>query len=169
MAESFCRFIDNINEWTGRLVCWLFIPLTFVVVTDVFTRYVLNKPWYYLDINVQIMGILIVLGAGYCYLHDGHVSVDILVTRFSARKRAILDVILFPLVLGALGPLLWKVTESAIASVKILQLYQSIIYIPIYPFKVLIVVGVFLMFLQGIGKFIRNLRIVFPAKPGGNP
>jgi len=165
---SFCRFVDNLNEWTGRAVAWLFIPLTLLVVTDVFTRYVLNKPWYYLDFNIQIMGVLTVLGAGYCYLHDGHVSVDILVTRLSQRKRAILDVILFPLVLGALAPLLWKVTEGTIQSVRILQMYISIITIPIYPYKILVTVGVCLMLLQGISKFMGNLRIVFPAKPGGN-
>ena len=169
MAESFCRFVANINEWTGRIASWLFIPLTLIVVTDVFTRYVLDKPWYYLTINIQLMGTLIVLGAGYCYLHDGHVAVDILVTRLSPRKRAILNMILFPLVLGAIGPLLWQVTTGAIRSVQMLQLAKAIIYMPIYPYKVLVVVGVFLMLLQGISFFIRNLRIVFPAKPGGNP
>jgi len=167
--DSFCRFVDSINERTGRIVAWLFIPLTLLVVTDVFTRYVLDKPWYYLDINVQIMGILTVLGAGYCYLHGGHVSVDILVTRLSARKRAILDVILFPLVLGALGPLLWKVTEGTIQSVQMLQVYKSVITIPLYPYKVLVTAGICLMLLQGISKFIGNLRIVFPARPGGKP
>lgn len=170
MAESFCRFVDNINERTGRIVCWLFILLTLLVVTDVFTRYVLNKPWFYLDINVQIMGTLTVMGAGYTYLHDGHVSVDILVVRLSARKRAILNMILFPLVLGALGPLLWEVTGGAIQSVLMLQpLYLSPIGMPVYPYKILVVVGISLMLLQGISKFIRNLRIVFPAKPGDNP
>ena len=169
MVDSFCRFVDSINERTGRIVSWLFIPLTLLVVTDVFTRYVLNKPWYYLDFNIQIMGMLTVLGAGYCYLHDGHVSVDILVTRLSPRKRAILDAILFPLVLGALGPLLWQVTKGAIQSVQMLQLYKSILDIPLYPYKVLVVVGICLMLLQGISKFMGNLRIVFPAKTGGTP
>ena len=168
MAAIFCRVVDNINERTGRIVSWLFIPLTLIVVTDVFTRYVLNKPWYYLDFTVQIMGILIVLGAGYCYLHDGHVSVDILVAHLSARKRAILNMILFPLVLGALGPLLWQVTAGAIQSVQMLQHAISLIAIPLYPYKVLVVVGISLILLQGISRFIRNLRIVFPAKPGGN-
>jgi len=169
VAEKFCDFVDNINEWTGRIFSWLFIPLTLLVVTDVFTRYVLDKPWYYLDFNIQIMGVLTVLGAGYCYLHNGHVSVDILVTRLSPRKRAILDIILFPLVLGALGPLLWKVTAGAIQSVKMLQVYLSILDIPIYPYKVIVVVGISLMLLQGISKFMGNLRIVFPAKTGGKP
>jgi len=165
VAESFFRFVDNLNEWTGRIVSWLFIPLTLIVVADVFTRYVLNKPWYYLDINVQVMGILVVMGAGYCYLHDGHVSVDILVTRLSARKRAIFDMILFPLVLGTLGSLLWQLIAGAIKAIEISERYRSILDIPIYPYKVLVAVGVFLMLLQGISNFMRNLRIVFPAKP----
>ena len=95
MAESFCRFVDNLNEWAGRIFSWLFILLVLLVVIDVFTRYLLVSPGYYLDINIQVMGTLSVMGMGYCYLHDGHVSVDILVTHLSARKRAILNMILF--------------------------------------------------------------------------
>jgi len=163
-VDRFCRLVDNINDLTGRIVSWLFIPLTLMVVIDVFTRYVLNRPWYYLDINVQIMGLLIVMGAGYCYLHDGHVSVDILATRLSARRRAILNVVLFPLFLGGLGPLLWQLITGAIKSVEISERYTSILDIPIYHYKVLVVVGVSLMILQGISKLINSLKIVFPAR-----
>ena len=168
MLAGFCRFVDNINEWSGRIFSWLFIPFTLIVVADVFTRYVLNKPWYYLDINVQVMGVITAMGAGYCYLHNGHVSVDILVTRFSQRKRAILDIILFPLVLGAIGPLLWQLTKNMIFSVQSLQHFIATIDLPIYPYKIMLVVGVSLMLLQGISKFAHNLQIVFPARPGGN-
>jgi len=169
VVESFCRFVDNVNEWSGRLVSWLFIPLTLIVVMDVFTRYVLNKPWYYLDINVQVMGIITVLGVGYCYLHDGHVSVDILITRLSARKRAILDMTLFPLFLVAIGPLLWQLTTNMVTAVQSSQRFVATIDLPIYPYKIILVAGFTLLFLQGIVKLIRNLRIVFPAKSGSNP
>jgi len=169
VVESFCRFIDNANEWSGRLVSWLFIPLTFMVVTDVFTRYVLNEPWYYIDINVQIMGIITALGLGYCHLHDGHVSVDILITHLSAKKKAILEFILFPLFLGALCPLLWQLAVNMVAAVQSSQRYVATIDLPVYPYKIILVAGFSLLLLQGLSKLIRNLRIAFPAKSGGNP
>lgn len=169
MPEALCRRIDAINEWVGKTVAWLFIPLTLFIVVDVFTRYVLTKPWYYIDINVQIMGTLIVLGAGYCHLHQGHVAVDILVSRLSTRKRAILDLILFSLFLVGMGGLLWKLAGAAWNSLLVLERSSTVLEPPIYPYRAIMVVGVFLLVLQGTAKFIRDLKIITSPKPGGKP
>lgn len=166
MVDKFCHLVDSINEWVGKTVGWLFIPFTLLVVTDVFTRYVLNNPWYYLSVNVQLMGVLAVLGGGYCYLHKGHASVDLLQPRLSVRGRALLEVILFPLIFGTLGILVWKTMASAITSIERMQTDVSPLALPVYPYKVIIVVGIFLMLLQGIVFFIHNLRVIFPAKTG---
>ena len=96
-SPTFCRLIDAINEWTGRVVAWLFILLTLLVMMDVFTRYVLKNPWYYLDVNIHIMGTLILLGGGYAFLHGNHIGVDTIVSRFSPRSRTIIELILFPI------------------------------------------------------------------------
>lgn len=170
MAETFCRVVDNINEWTGRAGAWLFIPFVLLTVIDVFTRYVLNNPWYYLDINKLFLGSLAAVGAGYCYLHKGHVSVDVLVSRLSARRQAIVEAAIFPLVLGALGILLWKVTQDAINAVTIKAgMASAVIYIPVWLLKCLVVAGITLMLLQGTSFFIRNLKLIFPARSGGKP
>ena len=166
MAESFCRFVDNLNEWVGKVVSPLFIVLTIMVSLDVFTRYALNSPWYYIDINVQIMGTLAVLGGGYCYLHNGHVAVDILTIRFSERSRAILEVCLFPVVFVAMGALLWKVGAYTMTSVRIHENYTSTLVMPIYPFKILMLVGAILVALQGLSKLVANLRLIFTSKSG---
>lgn len=170
MAETFCRVVDNINEWMGRAGAWLFVPFILLTVIDVFTRYVLNNPWYYLDINKLFLGSLAIAGAGYCYLHKGHVSVDILVSRLSARRQAIAEAAIFPLVVGALGLLLWKVTQDAINAVIIkASMASSVIYIPVWFIKCFAVVGITLMLLQGTSFFIRNLKVIFPARSGGKP
>ena len=158
MMEAFCRLIDGINEWSARIVAWLFVPFSVLVVVDVFTRYVLNNAWYYIDINVQLMGILIVMGVGYCHLHHGHIGVDILVQRFSPKKKALLDLILTPLFFVGVGALLWKVGDAAWDSVRILENYTSALGPPIYPYKVIMVLGFFLLLLQGLAKVIRDFR-----------
>lgn len=167
VVDGFCRWVDNINERTGRIVGWLFIPFTLLVVADVFTRYVLNNPWYYLSVNVQLMGALAVLGGGYCYLHSGHASVDLLPPRLSARGRAILGVILTPFIFGTLGIFVWKSMLVAIFAIEKLQTDISPLAVPLYPYKVIIVVGILLMLFQGIVFFVRDLRVIFSAKSGG--
>ncbi len=169
MAETFCKLIDTINEWSGRIAAWLFIPLTIGVTVDVFTRYVLNKPWFYLDINVQIMGTLVLLGAGYCLLHGKHIEMDMFVTRLSPRKRAIMRLILYPLFFVGVGVLLWKVTVAAMDSLRLHERYTSAFGPPIYPYKVIIVIGVLLLLLQGISIYIRDLKTVFTPNSEGKP
>jgi TRAP-type mannitol/chloroaromatic compound transport system permease small subunit len=159
--EAFSRLVDKVNEWSGRIVALLFVPFSILVVVDVFTRYVLNNAWYYIDVNIQIMGLLIAMGVGYCHLHGGHIGVDILVQQFSTRKRAILNLILSPLFLVGIGALVWKVGENATKSVLILENYTSALGPPIYPFKVFMTLGFSLLFLQGLANIMRDLRTVF--------
>jgi TRAP-type mannitol/chloroaromatic compound transport system permease small subunit len=131
---------------------------------DVFTRYVLNNAWYYIDIHIQIMGLLIAMGVGYCLLHGGHIGVDILVQNFSTKKRAALNLILAPLFFIGVGALVWKIGDNALKSVLMLENYTSALGPPIYPFKVFMTLGFSLLFLQGLANAIRDFRIVFSHK-----
>lgn len=167
MIDNFCRWVDNINEWIGKIISWLFLPLTFLVVIDVFTRYVLNNPWYFLTINVQIMGVLAVLGAGYCYLHKGHVSVDVLITHLSERARAKIEAIPLLFMLGVFSILLWKSSLSAITAIEVGKRELSGLGFPMSPYKIIVVIGLILLILQGISLLIRDLRLIFPTKPRG--
>jgi TRAP-type mannitol/chloroaromatic compound transport system permease small subunit len=162
--EAFCRLVDKVNEGLGRIVALLFVPFSILVVVDVFTRYVLNNAWYYIDVNIQIMGLLIAIGVGYCLLHGGHIGVDILVQQFSIRKRAILNLILSPLFLVGVGALVWKVGENAIRSALMLENYTSALGPPIYPFKLFMTLGFTLLLLQGLANIFRDFRIVFLNK-----
>ena len=160
--------IDNLNEWCGKIFSWLLIPLTLLVVLDVFTRYVLNRPWYYIDFSIQVAGCLAVLGMGYTYLHNGHVGVDILVVRLSPKMRAVLDLILSPLFFIGVGALLWKTTEAAYDSLRNLDKFTSMLELPEYPYRILIAVAILLFFLQGIAKFVRDLIIAATVNQEGN-
>ncbi len=168
-AEAFCNIVDTINEWIGRAIAWLFLPFTFLVVTDVFTRYFLNKPWYYIDINIQIMGILILLGGGYSYLHGGQIGVDTLTSLFSKKTRAFIDIALFPILLLSLGALIWKTGEASWESWLRLERTNSAFPLPIYPYKTIIVIGILLVLLQGSARFIRNLLVIMYPKPEKKP
>ena len=131
MAEAFCRKVEAISEWTGKTVSWLFIPFMVLVVIDVTTR-LLRHPWFYVDINIQLSGTLIIMGMAYCYLHDGHIGVDVLVTRLSPRKRAILNLALFPLFLIAFGVMLWMLGIAAWDSASLSARHTGSLMLLIY-------------------------------------
>lgn len=159
MANNFCRAIDSLNEWVGKTASWLIIPLMLLVVFDVTLRYLFNKPtiWAW-DINIQLLGALVVLGGGYAHRYNAHIGVDIIMVRLSAKIQAVINLITSFLFFFGFGVLFWKAAGDAIFSVKIREVYSSVFAPPIYPFKITMVVGILLLFLQGVVKFIQDLN-----------
>lgn len=167
MAQDFCHTVAVVNEWSGRLCAWLVLPLTAIVVMEVVLRYVFNRPtiWAW-DVNVQLQAALVVLGGGYALLHKGHVSVDILVTRLSLWRRAMLDAFMGLFLIGGVGLLLWRTAIAVKVSVACMEDFTTAFAPPIYPLKIVIFIGVLLLFLQGIARFIGALTTVLTRSSG---
>lgn len=166
MLKKFVSVVNAMNRWVGEKAMWLFIPFTLLVALDVFQRRVLHHPWYYVDITVQLMSALVVLGAGYCMLYDGHIGMDILVTRLSEKTQKIIKMVLFILFAVCIGSLLWGVTTDTWGSIMTREAQTTSLGLPIYPLKIVIFLGVFLFLLQGIAKFVEDLLFVL-GKSGG--
>lgn len=156
-VEHYLHYIDLINDWTGKIFSFAFIPLTLIAVFEVVSRYMFNRPtlWAW-DINIQLLAIITMFGGGYTLLKGEHVIVDIFVSRFSLRKRAIVDSITGLLVLFAVGILVWKATQMGWDSFLRRERLSSVWEPPIYPLKMMVPIGALLLFLQGSAKFIRN-------------
>ena len=150
--------VDMLNEWTGKIISWLVIPMCFLVTYDVILRYIFNRPtvWVW-DINVQLLGAMVALGGGYALLYNSHIGVDILVTGISIRKRTIVELITFWFFFLSIGALVWIGTEQASISVKTKEVDFTFFAPPVYPLKVIMAIGFILLFLQGITKFIRDI------------
>ena len=160
MVQAFCRAIDKTNEWVGRGVSLVFIPLVLLVMTEVVSRYFFNHPtiWSW-DVNIQLSAGLIALGGGYALLYKDHVLVDIFVSRFSPRARAIIDMVTALIFFTGVGVLLWLAIGEAKWSVETGERFTSLLEPVLGPIRVAVAVGILLMLLQGIVKFIRDLQI----------
>ena len=81
-------------------------------------------------------------------------------SKLSQKRKALVDAITGPIFLTAISLLLWKVSLYSLNSVLIMEHYTSTWFPPIYPAKVLMTIGVLLLLLQGIAKWIRDLMTV---------
>lgn len=168
-AKAFCHCIDIVNEWAAKLISLLIIPIVLVTTIEVILRYVFNMPsiWAW-DVNIHLMAVIIFIGAGYTLLYRGHIIVDVVVGRFSPRVRAIMDLVTSGFFFLGIGVLLWRAILKAAISIEIKEQLISVWGPPLYPLRVVIAVGILLLLLQGIVKFIRALVIAWSGTEGVN-
>lgn len=98
--HAFHRTVDAINDAIGRFVAWFTLAMVLIQFIVVLMRYVysasdflfLSSLWWQESI-VYLHGSLIMFAAGYTFLHDGHVRVDIVYAKASERARDWTDLI----------------------------------------------------------------------------
>jgi len=94
-VRALARRIDALQERIGRGVSWLMFGMVAVVFSDVIFRYLFNKSWVFVqELEWHLFGVVYLLAAGYTMLHDEHVRVDILYSRLSPRRKALIDFVL---------------------------------------------------------------------------
>lgn len=136
------------------------IPLMLLTFADVMLRGFFNKPIPgTFEISQYMLAVFILLGAAYTQQVKGHVGVDFITSRLSPRLRAICEIVTTLLSLFIIAIVIWQgwvegITEKAVSD----QLR-----IPQYPFRVLVAVGGFLLWLEllvdlfgSFGKLRRN-------------
>jgi len=151
--------IDKMNLWIGRVVAFVYLAILFFQLMEVILRRVFNSPtiWAW-DVNAQLFVGTAMLGGAYVLLRDAHVRMDVLYGRMSGKKRAICDLITFPLATVCLALLNWKVAQMALESWKMKEHSWSLFSPPVYPLKIVFCIAVFLLLLQAISHIFATLR-----------
>ena len=153
--------IDLIAEIMGRIGWVLLLYCMILGVTDVFLRYVLNTPSLWISTTVQFAMVLMAcVGGVYALNDDAFVKLDLFYANFSARKKAICDIITVVFTFLFLYVLIWKGTAAAMLSVKLKQVTPTSIPIPLYPLKIFIPISGVIMMLVVIKKLVNDIRTV---------
>ena len=158
LLYDLAELIDKINDQVGKLVSFLVIFMIIVMTYEVVARYFFNSPTIWARETVMfLLGGYALLGGAYVLRHEAHVSMDILYQRLSQRRRAILDLITYILFFLFCAVLLWKGIDYAWRSISLRETTDSDWGPPEYIVKTIIPVGAFLILLQGLAQFIRNM------------
>jgi len=161
-VKKLVRFLDSINEWTGKIFCWLVVPLVLLTVMEVILRRFLGSPtiWSF-EVLKQIYALHFMIVAGFGLRYGSHVSVDIFSMMLSNRARAILDLIsylvfFFPFCIVCI----WQGYSFAATSWAMKETSWSVFAPPLYPVKTVIVVTFILLAIQGISECIKRVYII---------
>ena len=95
MAKTI-EFIDAKMLLTGKIICWICVPLIFSMVYEVVGRHFFNRPtlWAY-DITRMLAGAFFMLGAAYTLSKGIHIRADFLYRNWKIRNQAKVDLILY--------------------------------------------------------------------------
>jgi TRAP-type mannitol/chloroaromatic compound transport system permease small subunit len=155
------KVIDFIAEVMGRIGWVLLLYCMIFGVSDVFLRYVLNKPSLWISTTVQIAMVLMAcVGGIYALNDDNFVKLDLFYANFSARKKAICDIITVVFTVMFLTVLIWKGSSAAMLSLKMKQVTPTSIPFPIYPIKIFIPISAIIMLAVVFKKFVNDVITV---------
>ena len=161
--DKLASVLERINSVVGNTLCWAALGMVLLQFVIVLLRYVFGYSFIFLDESVlYIHAALFMLGAGYTFLVNAHVRVDIFYAKCSNETQAWIDLFghLF-LLTPALIVLLWFSWPSVRSSWAILEGAISVGGIPAsFLLKSLIPAYCLLLLIQGLAAFARDyLRI----------
>lgn len=152
-------FIDALNERVGSIVIWAVLASVLISAGNAISRKAFDlssNAW--LEIQWYLFAAVFMLAAGYTYLKNEHVRIDVLSGRLSARGRAWIDIlgIVFFLMPWIILMLYLGIPffHQAFVSGEMSSNAGGLIRWPAY---LLIPVGVALLGLQAISEFIKRI------------
>ena len=164
MRRTF-RAIDAVNRWTANVFMWLILPGVIVILWEVLARYIFHAPTFWAHgVAQRVFAFYFFIGGGYILLLKQHITMDLIYNRFSLRKRAIVDVVTFPFLFLFCGVLFWKGIDFFWASWTLRETCATPFHAPVYPVKFVVPLGAFLLLLQGLVKFARDLTTAITGR-----
>jgi len=159
------KWIDTFNTVIGKVLSFTVYLLLIIVLYEIVSRKIFGNPtiWGF-ELSYMLYGFLFMMGYAYALKSKSHVNIDIFYSRASPRKQGILDIIgylvfFFPFIYFGLK----ASYQFTIQSWQIMEHSQSTWAPPVYPYKTTLLIGFFLLLLQGISEF---LKAIYKVKTG---
>lgn len=137
--------LNVLSVAAGVLVTFLMVGVS----VDVFMRYFLNRPIFWMiEITQYAMVFILFLGAAWLLRQDGHVVMDVLTTRLGQKSRNLANVITS--ILGAIVCLIitWYGVKVNWDYIQIDYIYSATLEIPAFLLQAVVPLGTFLLFIQ---------------------
>ncbi|MGL1922316.1 MAG: TRAP transporter small permease subunit [Hyphomicrobiales bacterium] len=154
---KYVRVVEKMSYWTGRFAMYLiFVLMGILLYSSISKTFFVPSIWT-LEMAQFTMVAYYILGGPYAMQLDEHVRMDLLYANWSPKAKAAIDAftvlfLIFYLVMVLYGG--WASTEYALKYGE--RSYSA--WAPyMAPLKILICLGVFLMLLQTIAVFFKDI------------
>jgi TRAP-type C4-dicarboxylate transport system permease small subunit len=157
MAQSFERIVNRACKGLNVVATALLFLLMIQGAADVIARYFFNAPIIgTMERGQVLMALMVFFGWGYTQIQKGHVTVELFITRFPPRARAITNFITTVLSLILFVLIVWQGTVAAIDTHKAGELIY-VIHWPLAPFQLVVPLGAFFLCLILILELVKSI------------
>lgn len=163
------RGIDAITEKLGRALCWLLLAAVVISTVNAITRKAFNlSSNAYLEAQWYLFAVTFMLGAGYVFLHDQHVRIDVLSSKLKRKTQIKIDVagivfFLLPLCVFVV----WTSLPSVMTAIQTKEVSASPGGLIRWPLYMLVPVGFSLLAIQSLSELFK--RVAFLTGHGPDP
>jgi TRAP-type mannitol/chloroaromatic compound transport system permease small subunit len=164
-APRFSRAVDRLGDAVGSAVSWLTVVMVLVTAANAVARYagraagrsLSSNAW--IELPWMLYTVVFLLGAAATLRANRHVRVDALIGRLSPRARALIEL------LGGILFLLPFCTVTALLALPAVRNSWNIHEgspdpggLPRYPVKAVLLLGLALLFVQGLSEIVKAAR-----------
>ena len=159
-VRTFVRWVDAINYRVGRFAMYLLFVMGAMLLYSTLSRVLFGVPvnWV-LEMSQFMLSAYYLLGGAYALQMDQHVRMDLFYSRLDARRRAMTDAFTILFVVFYLVVLFGGGISSTNYAIQYNQKNYSAWSPVLWPIKVVMTAGVFLMLLQAVSTFFKDLAI----------
>ncbi len=155
---AYVKYVDYVSIKLGRLAMYTIFFMTGVLLLGSVTRNILNMP---LSWTVEMAQFILTgyyfIGGAYSMILKEHVRMDLLYDHFSTKNKARIDLVTGFFLLFYLSTLFIGSISSTMYAIEYGQRNFSQWNPSMIPIKVIMVIGIFLMILQTISTFFKDL------------
>ena len=161
--------IDAVSRFFGKFIIWLVLAAALISAANAVARKAFNiGSNAFLEIQWYLFGAVFLLGAGYTFLQNAHVRIDVLAGKLSMRTRMFIDiagilVFLLPMCWFMIQ-FSWPLVHNAYVSHEVSSNAGGLIRWPVYA---LVPAGFALLALQALSELVK--RVAFLRGLGPNP
>lgn len=161
---KYVAVVDRMNRWIGRVVMYGIFVMMAILLWSSFTKvgsdlgFDINPSLWTLEMAQFAMVAYYILGGPYSIQMGSNVRMDLLYGEWTDRRKAQVDAITVLFLIVYLVFLLWGGWDSLMYSFQYGGERSSSVWRPyLWPIKLIMVIGIFLMLLQAISEFFKDI------------
>jgi len=155
--KKYVQFVDKVNYRIGRVAMFIIFIMVGVMFYSAITKAFFRPALWTYEFSQFLMVAYFLVGGAYSIQLKGHVRMDLIYGNWSERTKSRWDSVTSLVMIAYLVLLLYGSVDSTIYAISYGERSYSIWRPYMWPIKVIMTFGIFLMLLQAIAQFFKDI------------